>query len=97
MSSPDEGQFIATVLGVSETRAASDPTEVLNQCDVANYKDLTARQLVEKILGRLTSAQIEQMKSAGVTITQPEVKVVDGTEIVYIRAYQGDFETLQLF
>lgn len=93
---PESGQFIAAVQGVSETRVAVDPTILSSQCDVEK-SDFTARTLVEKILGNMTSAQLEAMKNTGITMTNPEVKTVNGKEIVYLRRYQNDFESLEMF
>jgi hypothetical protein len=93
---PQPGQFIATVQGVSETTASADPGELFNQCDIVK-RDLTARTLVEKMLGNITSAQLEQIKNAGIIMTQPEVMTVNSKEIVYLRQYQDDYEVLAMF
>jgi hypothetical protein len=93
---PQSGQFIAVVQGVSETRASGDPTELFNQCNVVT-SDLTARKLVEKMLGNFTSTQLEQIKNAGITMTQPEVTTANGKEIVYMRQYQNDYEVLAIY
>jgi hypothetical protein len=93
---PQSGQFIAVVQGVSETLSSADPGELFNECDIVK-RDLTARTLVEKMLGNITSAQLEQIKNAGIIMTQPEVTTSNGKEIVYMRQYQNDFEVLAMF
>jgi hypothetical protein len=83
------------VNGVSETRAAAEPAQSLNNCDPVR-SDLTARTLAEKMFSNITPAQLEQLTDAGITLTQPEVRTVNGKEIVYTRQYQAGYEVLSM-
>jgi hypothetical protein len=95
-ATPESGQFIAVVNGVSETRTAAEPDAFFDQCNTVR-NDLTARTVVEKMLGNMTPDQLTQIADAGIVMTQPEVTLVNGKEIVYLRRYQEDFEMLDMF
>ena len=93
---PESGQFIAVVQGVSETIASVDQIELFNNCNTQS-SNWTAKELVARMLEKITSIQLEQLDSQGITITQPEVITVNNIEIVYLRQYQDDFEVLAMF
>jgi hypothetical protein len=93
---PVSGQFIASVNGVSETRSAVDQTEVMNNCNTPKTS-WTARKLVTQLVNQILPAHLEELTKAGISITQPEVVTINGVEIVYLRQYQGDTETLSIY
>jgi hypothetical protein len=92
---PESGQFIAALIGVSETISTVDQTELSNHCNNRS-RVWTAREVVAEQLSNITQARLDQLENAGITFTQPEIVTVNGVEIVYMRQYQGEFEALSM-
>jgi hypothetical protein len=92
---PETGQFIAVVNGVSETIALVDQNELFSDCRAGS--DWTAQKLVSQFLGSITPAQLEQMATSGITMSQPEIVTINNVEIIYLRQFQSEYETLSIF
>ncbi len=92
---PESGQFIVQINGVAETRSALDPLRPFDSCKFKG-DDLTAKEYVEKLLSTLTASRLEQLKQAGITMTQPEMTTANDKQLIYLWQYQGDIEVLSI-
>jgi hypothetical protein len=93
---PESGQFFVQINGVAETRSSLDPAHMFGDCQSIG-DEITAKEFVEKMLSTVTASRAEQLKQAGITLTQPEITTVNGKQMVYLWQYQGDIEVLSLY